>query len=101
MLATAVAIELQLHPIPADGMLPQAQAIWPIETAMEAFQWYNEWQQTAPIQLETEYALATIPGVGQVAAVSITNWDPENTTSVTEAFEVRFERFVVLVDASH
>ena len=88
MLATAVAFELQLHPIPADGILPQAQAIWPIETAMEACQWYFEWQQTTPIQLETEYALATIPGVGQVAAVSITNWDPENTTSVTKAFEV-------------
>ncbi len=90
MLATAVAFELQLHPIPADGILTQAQAIWPIETAMEAFQWYYEWQQTAPIELETEYALATVPGVGQVAAVSITNWDPENTTSVTQAFEVRY-----------
>lgn len=40
--------ELQLHPIPANGILTQAQAIWPIETAMEAFQWYYEWQQTAP-----------------------------------------------------
>lgn len=90
MLATAVAFELQLHPIPADGILHQAQAIWPIETAMEAFQWYYEWQQTTPIHLETEYVLTTVPGVGQVAAVSITNWDPENTTSVTEAFEVRY-----------
>ena len=87
MLATAVGFELQLHTLPEGGMLEQGTAIWPLPAGLEAFQWYNDWKETAPSALETEFATATTP-MGAVATVSFTNWDPANSSDVNEAIEV-------------
>jgi len=88
MLATAVGFELQLHPLPVDGILTVVTVIWPLPLGVEAFQMYNDWLADAPEELSTGMALATTPK-GQVATVSITNWDPNNSTGVTEAIEVK------------
>lgn len=87
MLATAVGFVLQLHSLPADGVLEQATAIWPLAFGLEAFQWYSEWRETAPSALETTFATATTK-TGQVATVAFTNWDPDNSSDVNEAIEV-------------
>ncbi len=87
MLATAVGFELQLHPIAADGILPGVTVIWPLPLAVDAFQWYNDWQEGAPAELTSGMAFATTP-MGKVATVSVTNWDPDNNTEVTEALQV-------------
>ena len=87
MLATAVGFVLQLHSLPADGVLEQATAVWPLAAGLEAFQWYSEWRETAPSALETTFATATTK-MGQVATVAFTNWDPDNSSDVNEAIEV-------------
>ena len=88
MLGVAVGFELQLRPLPVDGMLSQATAIWPLALGLQAFQWYCDWQRTAPTTLETSFAMANTP-VGLVATVSLTNFDPTNSTEVIAAIEVR------------
>ena len=90
MLAAAVGFELKLHPLPVDGILTGVTAIWPLPLGVEAFQMYNDWLADAPEELSTGMALATTPK-GQVATVSITNWDPYNSTGVTEAIEVKLQ----------
>ena len=89
MLATAVGFELQLHPIAADGLLTGFTAIWPLSLTVEAFNMYNDWLADAPAELSTDMALATTP-MGQVATVSVYNWDPYNSSEVTQAMEVVF-----------
>ena len=87
MLATAVGFELQLHELPPEGLLEQGTAIWPLPAGLDAFQWYNEWKETAPFALETEFATAITP-LGPVATVSFTNWDTNNSSDVQEAIQV-------------
>lgn len=87
MLAAAVGFELQLHDLPADGLLQQATAIWPLPAAVEAFQWYSDWKETAPPGLDSGFDFATTP-MGQAAIVTFTNWDPANSSEVNEAMEV-------------
>ena len=88
MLATAVGFELQLHPIPADGLMSGVTAIWPLQSAVQAFQWYNDWLETAPPELDTDFAMITVPSLGQVVAVGVTNWDPNNSTDMIQAVQV-------------
>ena len=89
-LATAVGLELQLNPIPESGTLPGVTAVWPLPLAGQAFQWFYEWKETAPMEFEAEFATATLPApIGQVALVGITNWDPNNSSDINAAFEVR------------
>lgn len=84
MLATAVGFELQLHPIPADGLMSGVTAIWPLQSAVQAFQWL----ETAPPELDTDFAMITVPSLGQVVAVGVTNWDPNNSTDIIQAVQV-------------
>lgn len=87
MLAAAVGFELQLHDLPEDGLLQQATAIWPLPAAVEAFQWYSDWKETAPSDLDSGFELVTTP-MGQAAVATFTNWDPANSSDVNEAMEV-------------
>ena len=88
MLATAVGFELQLHPIPADGLVSRVTAIWPLQSAVQAFQWYNDWLETAPSELDTDFAMITVPSLGHVVAVGVTNRDPNSSTEINQAVEV-------------
>ena len=97
MLAAAVGFELQLHPLPEEGLLEQGTAIWPLPAGLEAFQWYTEWRETAPPALETEFVGATTP-LGQVVTVSFTNWDVDNSSEVNEAIEVRIKLCVAYIE---
>ena len=50
---------------------------------------YNDWLADAPVELSTAMALVTTP-MGQVATLAVTNWDPYNSSEVTQAMEVIF-----------
>ena len=87
LLATAVGFEVQLHPLPADSLVPTLTAVWPLPKGVEAFEWYYQWYASSPKAIQSSYALVTTPA-GAAATATATNWDPDNTTESFEAMQV-------------
>ncbi|DBA82991.1 TPA: hypothetical protein ACH3X1_006768 [Trebouxia sp. C0004] len=85
MLATAVAFELQRHPIPADGILPQAQAIRPMEIFVQPWRPSSDTMNGSkrlPFSWKLNLLWRLSPGWDRWQLSALLN-----TTSVTEAFE--------------
>lgn len=88
MLAVAVGFELQMHPTPPDGLLNTLTAVFTLPESVAAMTWYSDWVQTAPFELQSSFAFVTTP-MGPVATIGVTNFDPDNSTAVLVAMEVR------------